>query len=281
VQTLTDPTSTRNALAVITSPGNRLPDQAEPVELSRHDSSPASLLARLRVDPRDLDPDQYDRVEELVALGWIARAERVALCGLKPRYARCRCKLARLCPRCGRELAARRAERAAAVVSSFASPRFVTLELVSEGFFGLAKGLDSFRDALRRLRRQRSVARRVRGAVAGLEPHYARDGSQLWAIHAHLILDAVEPFEAGPIAEAWHELVGDRGSLLVPPQGSVVDNAEAAARYLTKSADWCPAPHSLPLSALRQLTRSMRSRHTYYSWGTGRRPRPSPTGERQ
>lgn len=281
MQTLTHSTSTRNPRSVITSPSNPSPDQAEPVELSRHDdTTPSALLARLRVDPRDVDPDQYDRIEELVALGWIARAERIALCGLKPHFARCRCKLTKLCPRCGRELAARRAERAAALVSTFPRPRLITLQIPSRGFFGLGEGLDLFRKALSKLRRQRCMTRQVRGGLAGLEPHYTRDGSRLWAIHAHLILDSVEPFDPAPIADGWAELTDHRGSLLVPPQGSAVHDVGAAARYCTKSADWCPPAHSLPLSALRQLTRSMRARHTFFSWGTAR-PRPATAIESQ
>lgn len=275
MQTLTDPTWTRNSAPVIHSAEQAAFLSDEVLEPSDSDTALALLLRDRRLDPSDIEREQLDRARELLALGWHRRAERVVLCGLRsvPAFLSKRCHLSRICPRCGSETAQRRAARTILIVRGFADPQFLTFELASPGPWGLVQALDLFVTAWKRIRKLRVMRTSVLGGVAGLEPHRVAGG--LWAVHCHAVLDVPGSLDVDGLDDAWRALVGDRGSVLVPEQGSAVIGLEASAGYVCKPDDWCPAPGSMPLSMLRLHFRALRGRHLWFSWGTGR-PRPTP-----
>lgn len=271
MQTLTHPTSTRHTRPVTTSAQRAASLSDEVLDTSDSDTALAHLLRDRSLDPSGIDREQLERASELLALGQRRRAERVVLCGLRsvPWFSPKRCHLSRICPRCGHESAQRRAARTIEIVRGFADPRFLTFELVSPGPWGLDHALDLFVSSWKRIRKLRVMRQAVAGGVAGLEPHRVAGG--LWAVHCHAVLDAVGELDVEALDDAWRALAGDRGSVLVPPQGSAVIGLEASARYVCKSHDWCPAPGSMPLSMLRQHVRALRGRHLWFCWGSARR----------
>jgi len=217
------------------------------------------------------DDEQIARAEELRRLGENRRARWVERCGMPP-FERCRCGSPKLCPKCGRERAARNAMIARQAMDRFHGlPRFVTLTLPSPGPWRLSEGLDALGMAFTALRLRASWKRMVCGGIAGVEPRLGRQQGN-WTPHLHAILDSDrDGFSLESVSESWGTLTEDRGAVLVDPMmGLDVISPAAACTYVTKSQDWCPAPGALPLRARELLIRANRGRHVFLRWGSAR-----------
>jgi hypothetical protein len=177
----------------------------------------------------------------------------------------------RVCPKCSSKIAKQNADKALFALGGFKHPAFLTLTLPSHGPARLEGCLNAFRVGLQTWRRRAVVSKALAGGVGGIEPHLDRN-AVCWAVHAHLLLDAVAPaLDVDALRSTWLDVTGGRGRLLVPNGGYGVKSPARAAAYATKKDDWAPAPGAIPDRAAALLMQSMRRKRLLLAWGTGRR----------
>ena len=218
-----------------------------------------------------IEDEQRARALELEAAGEHRRAIRVLQCARADANRLFACN-DRLCPRCAAVKASHYRRRIDAVVREMKStPVFLTFTLPVPLSWGPGRAAKLLRSALQKLRR-RVCSRCATSGCGVIEPKLSNDGS-LWAVHAHLLLDA-QGLDVSALETDWRSLTDGRGRVRVARRGLHAVNTSAACRYITKTADWSPLPGAIPLSAFILLAGRERGLHGHQlliAWGAGTR----------
>jgi hypothetical protein len=224
-----------------------------------------TITSALEADEQEL------KAQELELMQLCTRGKHVRDC---KQFGNRSCK-DRACVSCEERKSADKAAKVKqALRARFRNAHLVTLAVNSKGPLDLARTLDCLGKWIRiNWRWRAAVQKTVRGVVGQIEPKLSNRRLG-WSPHAHLILDTYEPdLDLDALSAAWQSCTRDRGTLFVPPGGSLVGSVDDVARYITKRQDACPNPGAMSLPLHRQLLNAIKSRRLFIAWGTGLPPK--------